>query len=153
MLEFQKWYDEQWWPRYHTLLGTLKEFMDVTVPWKSTIDRRINEVKSNLDNLRVGLYGNGQIGYVERKIREELSDLDNKIEGKIGSFKESMSLMISNAVRSEFDKMKEKTDSEAKTKVSEKKARSWQVVFLGITILLNGAWRAFEFFYQRGLVP
>jgi DNA-binding protein YbaB len=138
-----KLWDRVWMgpDNHHRRIGDLKnrvdDFFTLTLPsiWDA-IKATANDIKSTANDLRlfqVRILGNGEKGFVDKKI-------DERLEG----FEEAMSDMITEAIRVAFEKKAEQ-EAEAQEKQEDKvdqkrtiwSARGWTLVIVLIQFLLS----------------
>ncbi len=119
------WLKEQW-PRYH---DRIHELEDEVIKLKSDLEataEKTKYIRKDFDGHKAQIFGNGNLGYVDRRIKENSEELQVRFVG-----------LVKDAVRDGFvEYKKEVQDNDQKTR-DKWDARSWALVIVVLGWILS----------------
>ena len=145
-MDFDTWLYRQWDAIYHPSLREaedvgLKNQTDIEIS-KSRMSELVNRlskleesVKKSLDDFRVKIFGNGEQGYVEKVVQEEIVKAEDKLKS-----------MIHAAIKEAFETQRLRLESQQEKRQDLWDARTWGLVIIGIGFILSNLDKVKMFF-------
>lgn len=121
-MEFSEWYREEWSNRYHPRIAEVEDKAGKNEVAIQIEHERLARLRVDHNTLKEKIFGNGQKGYVDTRIAEEMNE-----------FKAWITKTIQDTINDTLNKR----EKESRDKWD---SRTWAVVLIGIGLFLERAW-------------